>query len=177
MKTTDVAEAIVATLPDALCVSSLGTATSALRLASGDAGHDPDRRPRRHGDRPRGGLRTGPGGAALRSEAQAIELANGTDYGLAAGVWTRDLSRAHRVAHRLRAGGTVWVNSYRVVTPNVPFGGVGSSGWGRESSLESVRTFTETKGPSGSSSTTCPAIPSGWADQPLRPLTVRNLHP
>ncbi len=78
------------------------------------------------------------------SDAQAIELANGTEYGLAAGVWTRELSRGHRVAHRLRAG-TVWVNSYRVVAPNVPFGGVGSSGWGRESGLESVRSFTETK--------------------------------
>ncbi len=78
------------------------------------------------------------------SESEAVELANGTEYGLAAGVWTRDLSRGHRVAHRLRAG-TVWVNSYRVVAPNVPFGGVGSSGWGRESGLEAVKAYTETK--------------------------------
>jgi acyl-CoA reductase-like NAD-dependent aldehyde dehydrogenase len=78
------------------------------------------------------------------SESEAVELANGTAYGLAAGVWTRELSRGHRVAHRLRAG-TVWVNSYRVVAPNVPFGGVGSSGWGRESGLESVKAYTETK--------------------------------
>ena len=78
------------------------------------------------------------------TEQEAIDLANSTEYGLAAGVWTRELSRGHRVAHRLRAG-TVWVNSYRVVAPNVPFGGVGSSGWGRESGLEAVKAYTETK--------------------------------
>jgi methylaspartate ammonia-lyase len=78
------------------------------------------------------------------TESEAVDLANGTEYGLAAGVWTRDLGRGHRVAHRLRAG-TVWVNSYRVVAPNVPFGGVGSSGWGRESGLEAVKAYTETK--------------------------------
>jgi acyl-CoA reductase-like NAD-dependent aldehyde dehydrogenase len=78
------------------------------------------------------------------TEDDAIRLANGTRYGLAAGVWTRDVHRAHRVAHRLRAG-SVWVNSYRVVAPNVPFGGVGQSGWGRESGLAAVKDFTETK--------------------------------
>jgi acyl-CoA reductase-like NAD-dependent aldehyde dehydrogenase len=77
-------------------------------------------------------------------DAVAIRVANGTKYGLAAGIWTRDLSRAHRVAHQLRAG-TVWVNSYRVVAPNVPFGGVGSSGWGRENGLAAVKEYTETK--------------------------------
>jgi aldehyde dehydrogenase (NAD+) len=78
------------------------------------------------------------------TEDEAVELANGTRYGLAAGVWTESLRRAHRVAARLRAG-SVWVNSYRVVAPNVPFGGFGASGWGRESGLDSVREYTETK--------------------------------
>lgn len=78
------------------------------------------------------------------TEAEAIELANATAYGLGAGVWTNDVRRAHRVAHALRAG-NVWVNSYRVVAPNVPFGGTGASGWGRESGLAAVREYTETK--------------------------------
>jgi len=77
-------------------------------------------------------------------EDEAVRLANATDFGLGAGVWTNDVRRAHRVAHALRAG-NVWVNSYRVVAPNVPFGGTGASGWGRESGLESVREYTETK--------------------------------
>lgn len=77
-------------------------------------------------------------------EDEAIEKANATRFGLAAGVWTVDVRRAHRVASRLRAG-TVWVNSYRVVAPQVPFGGVGDSGWGRESGTEAMHAFTETK--------------------------------
>jgi len=78
------------------------------------------------------------------TEEEAIALANDTDFGLAAGVWTTDVRRAHRVAHRLRAG-SVWVNAYRVVAPFAPFGGVGHSGIGRESGADSVREFTETK--------------------------------
>jgi (Z)-2-((N-methylformamido)methylene)-5-hydroxybutyrolactone dehydrogenase len=77
-------------------------------------------------------------------EDEAIEKANATRFALAAGVWTIDVRRAHRVASRLRAG-TVWVNSYRVVAPQVPFGGVGDSGWGRESGTEAMHSFAETK--------------------------------
>lgn len=78
------------------------------------------------------------------TEDEAVRVANSTRFGLGAGVWTSDVRRAHRVAHRLRAG-NVWVNAYRMVGPNVPFGGSGHSGWGRESGTDAVREYTETK--------------------------------
>lgn len=81
---------------------------------------------------------------SFTAEDEAIRIANSTDFGLGAGVWTIHLGRAHRVAHRLRAG-TVWVNSYRLVAANVPFGGHGASGFGRENGRDAVREFTETK--------------------------------
>ena len=80
----------------------------------------------------------------FRDEDEAVALANGTAYGLAAGLWTSDVRRAHRVAARVRAG-TVWVNSYRVLSYAVPFGGFGLSGIGRENGFEAIRSFTETK--------------------------------
>jgi acyl-CoA reductase-like NAD-dependent aldehyde dehydrogenase len=80
----------------------------------------------------------------FRSEEEAVELANGTRYGLAAGVWTRDISRAHRVARQLQAG-TVWINLYRAVTFNSPFGGYKASGAGRVNGAEAVDEFLQTK--------------------------------
>ena len=62
---------------------------------------------------------------------ELIRLANATTFGLAAAVWTRDISRAHEVAKRLRAG-TVWVNCYDVFDAAAPFGGFKKSGFGRE---------------------------------------------
>jgi acyl-CoA reductase-like NAD-dependent aldehyde dehydrogenase len=82
--------------------------------------------------------------SAFEDEDEAVRIANGTRYGLAAGVWTTNVHRAHRVAHRLRAG-TVWVNCYRVVAPNIPFGGIGASGIGRENGQAAVKEYTETK--------------------------------
>jgi aldehyde dehydrogenase (NAD+) len=82
--------------------------------------------------------------ASFRDEDEAVALANDTRYGLAAGIWTQDVRRAHRVAQRVHAG-MVWVNAYRTVAPGAPFGGFGHSGWGRESGVEALDGYLETK--------------------------------
>ncbi|MBV35328.1 MAG: 2-hydroxymuconic semialdehyde dehydrogenase [Rickettsiales bacterium] len=78
------------------------------------------------------------------SDEEAIELANGTQYGLASSVWTNDLKRAHRVAKEIEAG-IVWINCWLLRDLRTPFGGVKSSGVGREGGLEALRFFTEPK--------------------------------
>jgi len=77
-------------------------------------------------------------------EDEAVKLANDTIYGLAAGVWTENIGRAVRMSKALKAG-TVWVNTYRAVSYMMPFGGMKHSGIGRESGLDAVRHYLETK--------------------------------
>jgi acyl-CoA reductase-like NAD-dependent aldehyde dehydrogenase len=88
----------------------------------------------------------GPVAALVRfaGEDEAVRIANDTRYGLAAGVWTEDLRRAHRMLHRVRAG-TVWVNNYRVIGHALPFGGYGQSGIGRELGAAALDAYTEIK--------------------------------
>lgn len=81
---------------------------------------------------------------AFDSEEQALRIANDTEYGLAAGLWTRDISRAHRVARKLRAG-SVWVNYWDGGDMTAPFGGYKQSGNGRDKSLHAFDKYTEMK--------------------------------
>lgn len=78
------------------------------------------------------------------TEDEVLALANDTDYGLAAGVWTNNLARAHRMASRLEAG-TIWVNTYRAMSPMSPRQGFKSSGVGIEHGLESMNEYTRLK--------------------------------
>lgn len=77
-------------------------------------------------------------------EDQVIAVANDSQYGLAAAVWTRDISRGHQVAKQLRAG-NVWINCYNVFDAALPFGGFKQSGWGREMGHDALELYTETK--------------------------------
>ncbi|WP_435599853.1 5-carboxymethyl-2-hydroxymuconate semialdehyde dehydrogenase [Streptomyces sp. C10-9-1] len=82
--------------------------------------------------------------APFDDEAEAVDLANSTEYGLAAYVWTSDLTRGHRVAHAVESG-MVWINSHNVRDLRTPFGGVKSSGLGREGGAHSIDFYTESK--------------------------------
>ena len=77
-------------------------------------------------------------------EAEAVRRANDTPFGLGAGIMTRDLSRAHRVADQLQAG-NIWINSYNLIPPGLPFGGSKQSGFGREGSIYAMEAYTEVK--------------------------------
>jgi betaine-aldehyde dehydrogenase len=81
---------------------------------------------------------------SFRDAEEAIRIANGTMYGLSAGVWTRDVDTALRVSRELRAG-TIWVNTWMDGYPELPFGGMGASGLGRELGRQAIDAFTETK--------------------------------
>jgi len=76
------------------------------------------------------------------TEEEALSIANGVSYGLTAGLWTRDLGRAHRLSAQIKAG-TVWVNTYRILHPAVPYGGFKMSGIGRENGPEAIDEYTE----------------------------------
>ncbi|MDM0115008.1 aldehyde dehydrogenase family protein [Variovorax sp. J22R133] len=80
----------------------------------------------------------------FKTDEEALQIANGTDYGLGSGLWTSNLQRAHKFARELHAG-MVWINSYKRVNPGSPFGGVGQSGYGREMGFDAMREYTQVK--------------------------------
>jgi aldehyde dehydrogenase (NAD+) len=82
--------------------------------------------------------------STFKDDEEALAIANGTIYGLGAGLWTQNLTRAHRFAKAIHAG-MVWVNCYKRVHPASPFGGVGQSGYGREMGFEAMRENTQPK--------------------------------
>lgn len=82
--------------------------------------------------------------STFSSDEEALEMANGVVYGLGSGLWTQNLTRAHKFARDIKAG-MVWINSYKVVHPASPFGGVGESGYGREMGFEVMHEYTQTK--------------------------------
>jgi aldehyde dehydrogenase (NAD+) len=78
------------------------------------------------------------------TDDEVVERANATEFGLAAAVWTSDVTRAHQLGRRIQAG-NVWVNGYRLIDPTVPFGGYKQSGYGKELGLEQLDEFLNTK--------------------------------
>ena len=80
----------------------------------------------------------------FETDEEVLEQANDTEFGLAAGVWTNDIRRAHSMARALQAG-TVWINTYRALAFNSPFGGYRSSGTGRNNGIESINQYLQTK--------------------------------
>ena len=80
----------------------------------------------------------------FKTDEEAMAIANGTQYGLGGGLWTNDLTRAHRFAQGMRSG-MVWINCYKRVNPASPFGGVGASGYGREMGFEAMMQYTDVK--------------------------------
>ena len=83
--------------------------------------------------------------APFQSLDDIARAANDTPYGLGAGIWTKDISKAHALAKKIRAG-TVWINCYNIFDAALPFGGYKQSGWGREMGHEALEAYTEVKG-------------------------------
>jgi len=80
----------------------------------------------------------------FEDEADALAIANDTHFGLAAGIWTRDVTKAHRMARAMRAG-VVWVNTFDTADITVPFGGFKQSGFGRDKGLHALDGYTQLK--------------------------------
>jgi aldehyde dehydrogenase (NAD+) len=80
----------------------------------------------------------------FKTEAEAVELANNSKYGLAGAVWSKDHARAHKIASQLEAG-TVWINEYHLLNPGMPFGGFKESGLGREMGSEGIMSYLEVR--------------------------------
>jgi len=80
----------------------------------------------------------------FETDEEALAIANGTEYGLGGGLWTKELHRAHKMAREMKSG-MVWINCYKRVNPGSPFGGVGKSGYGREMGFEVMREYTQAK--------------------------------
>ncbi len=82
--------------------------------------------------------------STFKTDEEALQIANGVEYGLGGGLWTTNLARAHKFAAAIRSG-MVWINCYKRVNPASPFGGVGMSGYGREMGFEAMHQYTEVK--------------------------------
>jgi acyl-CoA reductase-like NAD-dependent aldehyde dehydrogenase len=80
----------------------------------------------------------------FEDEADALRIANDTPFGLAAGIWTRDVKKAHRLARAIRAG-TVWINTFDTADITVPFGGFKQSGFGRDKGMAALDGYTQLK--------------------------------
>jgi acyl-CoA reductase-like NAD-dependent aldehyde dehydrogenase len=81
---------------------------------------------------------------SFKDDAEALQIANSTEYGLGGGLWTNQLQRAHKFAREMKSG-MVWINCYKRVNPGSPFGGVGLSGYGREMGFDAMREYTQVK--------------------------------
>jgi phenylacetaldehyde dehydrogenase len=78
------------------------------------------------------------------TEEEAVSLANATEFGLAGAIWTKDVGRAHRVAHQLEIG-VIWINDHHRIDPASPWGGFKMSGIGRENGIEAYHEYTQTQ--------------------------------